>query len=366
MSARSTEEPNPDRADAASETGTAAASERGRGAGATPMPPAGAAAMRKPLPLLRRVLLATLLGGLVFVGLSLYGDVRALRTNLASFDPWRFAAAIGLATANYGLRFVRWQYYLHRLGVRVAIGESALVFLAGFVMSVTPGKVGEMFKSLLLYEARGASIATTAPVVIAERLTDLVALGVLTGAGALVLPQGPRIALLFGAIVTLMVAAAAFRPVGELLLRTAARLPVARKFVPRLREAYASLHAMTRPTPMLVATVLSVAAWGLEALALSVIVSGFPGVTLGLRPALFTYGSSTIAGALAMMPGGLGVTEAGMTGLLMTLGDPPMPRAVATTTTVLTRIATLWWAVALGGAALVVLRRSVDRRARTV
>jgi uncharacterized protein (TIRG00374 family) len=163
-----------------------------------------------------------------------------------------------------------------------------------------------------------------------------------------------------------MVVAVAVRPVGELFLRLAGALPVTRRLAPRLREAYESLHTMARPGPLLVATALAVAAWSLEALALTVIVSGFPGASLGVRASLFAYGSSTIAGALAMMPGGLGVTEAGMTGLLMTLGAPPLPRAIATAATILARVATLWWAVALGGVALALFRRLVDRRARTV
>ena len=40
---------------------------------------------------------------------------------------------------------------------------------------------------------------------------------------------------------------------------------------------------------------------------------------LGWDASFFAYSASTIAGAVAMMPGGLGVTEAGMTGLIEAL-----------------------------------------------
>src|SRR5690606_692634 len=105
-----------------------------------------------------------------------YADVDALRRNLAVFRWELLPAAFALAAGNYALRAVRWQYYLREIDVHVPWGESTLVFLSGFVMSVTPGKVGEAFKSLLLYETRGTSIAKTVPVTVAERITDLLAL----------------------------------------------------------------------------------------------------------------------------------------------------------------------------------------------
>ena len=58
--------------------------------------------------------------------------------------------------------------------------------------------------------------------------------------------------------------------------------------------------------------------------------------------------ASTIVGALAMMPGGLGVTDAGMTGLLQALGGSAMDPAIATAATMLVRLATLWFAVGIG------------------
>lgn len=311
----------------------------------------------------RNVVVATVLGVLVFAALSLYGDVQSLLENLRAFDWTMLAWAVALATGNYALRFSRWQYYLKRIDVAVPAGESALVFLSGFVMSITPGKLGEVFKSLLLYESRGTSIAKTAPVVVAERLTDLVALVVLTALGALSFEQGVPITIGGVAVVALVLVALAWRPFGELALRVAGRLPVVRRLVPKLREAYESLRTMIRPGPLAVATLVAVAAWGLEVVSLGVIVAGFPSVTLGWEEVTFAYSASQIAGALAMMPGGLGVTEAGMTGLLQALGGSGMTAAVATATTMLVRLATLWWAVLVGFGALAVFRRRV--RART-
>ena len=150
--------------------------------------------------------------------------------------------------------------------------------------------------------------------------------------------------------------------VGRFALRVAARLPLINRVSAKLSEAYESLLEMTRPIPLLVATALSFVAWGLECASLYVIVRGFPGVSLTWDAATFAYAASTIAGAVAMMPGGIGVTEIGMTALLQTLGGPALQPAVATATTMLVRIATLWFAVAIGVVALV-LHRLIYRTA---
>ncbi|MCZ7680460.1 MAG: hypothetical protein M5U28_17525 [Sandaracinaceae bacterium] len=64
-----------------------------------------------------------------------------------------------------------------------------------------------------------------------------------------------------------------------------------------------------------------------------------------------------------MMPGGLGVTEAGMTGAIEALSGGAVPAAAATAATMLTRLATLWWAVVVGAVALALFRRMLARRA---
>ena len=304
----------------------------------------------------RKIVAAALLGALVFAALALYGDVQELRRTVRGFALPAFALALLLAAGNYALRIVRWQFYLRHIGIRIPLGESATVFLAGFVMSVTPGKVGEVFKSLLLYESRGTSIARTAPIVVAERLTDLIALVLLTSLGALTFEHGVAVAVSSAIMVFGVALVCAYPPLGRFALRCAERLPLLRRISPRLREAYESLLEMTRPAPLLIGTVIAVAAWGLECGSLYAIVHGFEGVVMSWDAAVFAYAASTIGGAIAMTPGGLGATEVTMTALLQTLGGATMSPATASATTMLVRVATLWFAVLIGLVALGVHR----------
>ena len=310
----------------------------------------------------RKIIAVVVLTTIVVAGMALYADVRELSDAMASYAIGWFVAGLALATANYALRFVRWQYYLRVLDVQgVPWAESARIFVAGFVMSITPGKVGEVFKSVLLYESRGVPIEHTAPIVVAERLTDLLALVLLAAIGSAALGQGMSSVVIGGSLVLAIWIACAFEPAGELGLRIAEKLPVLSRIAPKLRDAYGSLRQLVRPGPFTAATLLSVVSWFMECVALWLIVRGF-GVALGWLESTFVYSAPTILGAVALLPGGVGVTEASMTGLLETLGAMEAPEAIGTT--LLVRIATLWWAVLLGVVALAWHRRALARRDR--
>jgi uncharacterized protein (TIRG00374 family) len=100
------------------------------------------------------------------------------------------------------------------------------------------------------------------------------------------------------------------------------------------------------------ATLLSLLAWGLEALAFYWILQAM-GADVRLTLAIFVYAVAMLAGALSFMPGGLGSTEAVMVGLLVSSGVE-LPDAIAAT--VLLRLVTLWLAVGLGTVVLIQIK----------
>ena len=85
---------------------------------------------------MRRVLSAMLLGVLIYGAFVLYTGLEKIQESLARFHYGALLLALLLASANYLIRFAKWQYYLARLGVRgVGWFDSLLVFLSGFVLT---------------------------------------------------------------------------------------------------------------------------------------------------------------------------------------------------------------------------------------
>jgi uncharacterized protein (TIRG00374 family) len=304
----------------------------------------------------RRLIVVTFLAIAVFAGFSVYADVSKLGARLGSVAPWAVAAALALALANYLLRFVRWHLYLGAVGAEAPTSASVLVFLSGFALSVTPGKVGELVKAVLLKAAAGTDMARTAPVVVAERLTDLLALVLLSLAGVA----------LYGVAAPVVIGGAAFVGIGLVVLSNRRLAHVAiglvtrpqrfQRFASRLRDAYDHLERLVRPGPLGWATALAVVAWLCECVGFALIVGGFPGASVSLGLATVIYAATTIAGAFSFLPGGLLVTEGAMIFLLVSRATG-LDQAGAVAATLVTRLCTLWFAVILGLGALLLLRR---------
>ena len=142
---------------------------------------------------LRRLLLGVLLGVVLYGVAVVYTGYQKVHDVLGRFHWSAFAAALALASLNYCLRFGKWQYYLRRLGVtHVPARDSALIFLSGFVLTITPGKLGEVFKSAVLARTHGVPAERTAPIVVAERLTDVIAIVLWVVLGSLGFRGGDR------------------------------------------------------------------------------------------------------------------------------------------------------------------------------
>lgn len=304
----------------------------------------------------RRFLIALLLAVVVygvFVALSGY---RAIETALRGFAWWTFAAALCLTSMNYVLRFFKWEFYLRRLGIEgVPKLESLLVFLSGFVLTVTPGKVGEVFKSAVLHETHGVDPARTAPIIVAERLTDVIAIVMLIALGSAGLGDGwfwaAAGALVVGVGMTLIIWPV---PLSTLIQRLKKSRGLGERLAPRLETAHASLIIVASPSALFIPTLLSIIGWGLEGLGLWLLLGGFS-ASAPLLLSIFIYATATLAGALVPLPGGLGVAEAMFQSQMVELAGVEV--GAATASMLLIRFATLWWAVIVGFFALGILRR---------
>jgi len=307
-------------------------------------------------PFLRRLLYGLLFGVLVYAAFVLYAGYEDVKESLRDFRWVAFACALGLASFNYFLRFLKWEYYLAQLRVNdVPKGESLLVFLSGFVLTITPGKVGEVFKSAVLFNTHKVPMVVTAPIVVAERLTDVIGIVVLIVVGSAGFPDGLPWAVAGAAVVaTFLVILLWQTPVLLGLRWMQRRQGWVGRVAPKLEEAWHSLRIVARPSALFLPTLLSTIGWGAEGLAMYLIVSGFD-VDISLPLCVFFYATATLAGALVPVPGGLGVAETIIREQLVRVGHAPA--GVATASMLMTRIATLWWAVVVGFIALSLLKR---------
>jgi uncharacterized membrane protein YbhN (UPF0104 family) len=306
----------------------------------------------------RRLLVPLVLGLLVTIGLVLTASPRELMSSMRRLDAGLLFWVLALSLVNYVLRYVRWEIYLSRLGVPLPRLQSLAVFLIGFLLSVTPGKAGELGKAWLVRELGGGPALRVVPAVLAERVTDLLGVLVLIALGVLPFQGGPWIAGLLLSGLAAVVLAFTWRPLAGLVFRLAARLPLVGPRIPAMAEMYETLRSLLAPGLLLGAMVLAVVAWGAEGVGFWLVVRTYAPDS-SLLAGIFNYTGANVIGSLSMLPGGLGAAEGSMTALLHAQG---LDTADANLITLVVRGATLWFAVVLGLLALPFVARWLARR----
>ncbi len=299
---------------------------------------------------------------IVVIGVAaalMIGDARDLPDRLGGFGWWAFAAAIGLSLTNYVVRFLRWQMYLRFQQVSVPVSSSALVFGAGLSLAITPAKLGELVKSYLLREMHGIPATQTAPVVVAERVTDLVALLALAVIGVAAYGIEPVLVMIAGGVIGFGLLMLAWPRPARALINLVTTPKFTRRFREQMQEMYGGLVALCRPRLLVIATMIAIPSWACECIGFALIVNAFPGAHVDVGLAMVIYAASTIAGALSFLPGGLGVTEGGMAILLVRSGN--IEQAVALAATLLIRLATLWFGVLVGVVLLAIARGKIAK-----
>ncbi|MEZ5664503.1 MAG: lysylphosphatidylglycerol synthase transmembrane domain-containing protein [Burkholderiaceae bacterium] len=258
---------------------------------------------------------------------------------------WLVAGMLGLSLINYLLRAWRWEMLSRTLSLHVPVLSNALYYFSGYALTATPGKAGEAIRLWFLKSGHGIGYSRSLPLMLADRALDVWAVTLLT----LVSFSGFQAYRWHGVALVVMVVLVSlpllrprlFEPV---LLWCAGWLRGRRRLLVRVRRMVRAMARLSSWKTYGYTLLPSVLGWWAEAAALYVILRHF-GADLTLANAVFVFAFGMIVGAISMLPGGLGGTEATMILLLKALG---VPLDVALLSTALVRATTFWFAVALG------------------
>jgi SAM-dependent methyltransferase/uncharacterized membrane protein YbhN (UPF0104 family) len=219
------------------------------------------------------------------------------------------------------LRFLRWHFLLRVWHIKIPIRESLIIFLSGLVMIVTPLYVGEITKAFLLQNRYGAKLRETSALVILERLWDVAAVLFLF---AITSPVAPPQLTFLGVIVIILVGT---------------RWIVSRRIVSP------TLARFLYPAPLLICFLSSLLSWTFASATLFAVAES----NLNIIQSLQIYSSSTLLGALSLVPAGLGVTGSA---LIYQLQEAGLPTQKAVAAVIVLRSLTVWASVIVGSISL--------------
>jgi len=297
----------------------------------------------------RRLIIGIVFGFLVFLVLILISDLREVSQQVFNFRWALFPAVLGLTLFNYLLRGFKFHYYLRQIGAQnITLRESFRLFVAGFPLAVTPGKAGEVLKGVWIHNQTGESTARGIAVVVAERISDGLAVLLLSTLGVIAYPQYWLAFMIILVLLFCIILVSQIRPIALKLLDFSGRIPIIKRFTPSLREFYEGSFALFKPGVTLIAVALGMLSWLAEGIGFYLILVGLgiPPVWETLSIAVFVLAFSTVIGAVSALPGGLGAAEASISGMLILLLN--VSTDIAAAATLLIRFATLWFGVGLG------------------
>jgi glycosyltransferase 2 family protein len=294
----------------------------------------------------KKILLSIALAGLLYLGFTIFADFKHVAEAFSHFNWILLPILLLCSMCNYLVRFVKWDYYLRVINVKISKIDSLSVFMSGLVMSVTPGKMGELLKAYLVKQLTGTSISKTAPIIFVERITDFVSLMLIALVGAYYYNYGRTIVILLALFFFILIIFLSNRKIALPVLNLMEKNSFLNNHLVKIHTAYESSYQMLRPFPLLKMTIVSLVSWVFECLGYYLILLNFPiSISISFLWAAFCYCFATIVGAISMLPGGLGVTEGSLTFMLIQKG---VSNQYAVASTFIIRAATLWFAVLIG------------------
>ena len=291
-----------------------------------------------------RVFLSIAIAALIYLVFMIYVDYEKVLSSFKNFNWYLLPILLLLSFGNYVSRFFKWEYYLKIIDVKLHKLDSLSIFMSGLIMSVTPGKMGELLKSYLVKQVNGTSISKTAPIVFAERATDFLSLTIMALTGAYFYDYGKNIIIIIGLIILTGLIIISNKKLFYKIISLFSNISFISKHILKIRTAYDSSSKLLSITPLLLMTLLSMVSWGFECLGYYLILTNFK-IGIDVLWAFFSYSFATIVGALSMLPGGLGVTEGSLTLMLVQKG---LSEHNAFAATFIVRAVTLWFAVLVG------------------
>lgn len=274
------------------------------------------------------------------------------------------APALGFATVSFVLRAFRWHVFLHAVGARPPFRTSLRTQLIGFSLTMTPGKVGELYKAYLIEQRTGVPTARIAPIVLVEKLMDglaftglaILAGAALFGAAQAISSDARALAIFVAVVLALWIVVRLTRPkrVEDTVRRLIRRVPKADRIAATIGTALQGGADVLHGRLLAGNLAISFVARCCDGLAMTCVAWAL-GLDIPALAGVFVLNSSGALGGLSMLPGGIGVVEAGMSVLLVSLGVAPGAALLAT---LLARLFSFWIWVAIGLTLL--LRSSLD------
>lgn len=276
-------------------------------------------------------------------------DLDKISDKILNFKLEFLPIIIGLVILSWIISYFRWNILLKNQNIHIRHSINFQIFLVGGALGITPGKIGELFKSQILKEKFNIPRTKTAPLFIVEKFLDLVSAMIVTIIGIWFIPEVGYLAIIGLVISLLLFKILTSKKLFNQTLNFLNRIRFLKKYLEPLSSSHEILSAVLYNKKMFFLLLLSIFYWITIGCAAFFVIEAFGFSVDSIVNIISTYSSSLIIGALSFIPGGIGIAEGSLIGLLTFQG---IDVSEAVVIVVLIRIFTLWFSTITGFIAL--------------
>jgi glycosyltransferase 2 family protein len=265
-----------------------------------------------------RALIPFAIGLAAIVALILVINPRQFGTEAQRFSIIAVPFVVALSLSYYLVQGVRWHFLLRDVGVRLPMGDTVLLNIAGQSTGLLP--LGELTRAVLVAEVGPAELGPVVATITVQELiyTVFMVAAAIPGSfehrawgGAVVA------ALVFTVTVFVMLTVPRVFSVVRAVVR---HIPLLRRFEPEIQDLRRETVVLLRRPDTYLWSVLSLFGVLIAITLFWLVVHSIDPHLLSWPEAAFVYAVSHIAGAVSLLPGGLGAYEASIAGLLVASG----------------------------------------------
>ena len=292
------------------------------------------------------VLVAVVVIYAIFLFIS---DFSIISEKISNFKTNYLPLILLLVSVSWIPMIVKWHFLLKNCEIDVPLRKSIAVFFAGIAFEITPGQIGSLIKSQLLKTSSNIPRTKTIPIIVAEKVYDLIGAVLASIIGIIIL--GMDFYLIIIAILALAVIFffMFYRPASEIFFKRVTKTKFFSKYVENISEFDKIVQKSTNVKAATVCILLGVTYWFIISTAAYYILMAFDVNILDYLTVLAIYTTSILLGAISFVPAGIGVTEGSIAGLFTLNG---IDVSTALILSVMIRVLTLWFSVSVGFIAL--------------
>ncbi len=294
----------------------------------------------------KRTISIIIISVLFYTGFSLLSDIQKISDEFTNIDIIYVPLILSLHFLAMIIRSIRQKVFFDSLNIQLSLKQNIKLYFTGMSLMVTPGASGELIKNHILKEKFGHAYTKTIPVLLTEKYHNMLSIIPIL-LFFLLFKESYEILVVTGIITAILFCIFLIVKNQKLCYNTMAKIPrkwILKEIPDDVSSFYNSLLILFKRKTMFSGFGIGVLAWLIDALAIYFCFIAFD-LNFNFIETTLTYFAPIIVGTILFIPGGLGVLEIGMTGLLLQSG---VLISTATALILFTRFMLTWSSVMVG------------------